>query len=117
MAFGPLSRRMFLRHAPAAAAAGALVTSAALTLPALAAVEAKGKPTQADLRRYYSFLWLEFSRLSKEMGVPMHDSMTAYENGDMDAVRDTLSTTPSDRALDILDLLKVSPAQVVGTPL
>lgn len=56
MAFSPLSRRSFLRHMPvAAAAAGTLASSAALAVPAIAAVAPTEEP------------WVKARRLGKEL--------------------------------------------------
>lgn len=82
--------------------------AATIPLPAAAALPQPPEttPTTHDLDRYYSFLWLEFIALSKEMGVEVHSNAVLHRSGGHDAYQQSFNDQPpSTRAKAVLALL------------
>lgn len=97
-----MDRRSFLAAAPAVALLP-IGTSAGPAPPLLAErLTPAAPPNQAELERYYAFLWAEFRRLSDEMGVLMFDAMIMHSAGGSAAVHAAAPLPPSKRARQVL---------------
>lgn len=103
-----ITRRILLKGLAATSVATPAIAS---TINPIRAV------THEDLTRYYAFLWSEFSNLSKEMCVDMHDSMTAHQNGDMVALKDHLTAPPSTRAHVVMRSIGADREALASTPM
>lgn len=72
----------------------------------LATSNDKTPPTRDELDRYYSFLWLEFIALSKEMDVEMHNHSVMYRSGGREAYQRAVALEPpSMRAKAVLRIV------------
>lgn len=83
------------RNALKAVAAGGL----AFALPAAAPAA-----TRREVEHYYAFLWAELAALSKELGVPFGDAVTAQRSGGVAAYDAAFAKMPpSRRALAVME--------------
>ena len=110
------SRREVLKGILAGAVASTPVTAAANATPSFADAATYKAPTYEELTRYYAFLWGEFSDLSTEMCVEMHDSYTAHRNGDIAALSGRLTAPPSTRANIVLQSIGADCETLVYVP-
>lgn len=75
------------------------MAAASLPVASVVAEAANEAPSREELEHYYAFLWCEFSALSKEMGVDMHDAYTMHKSGGWEAYQAVFGgTAPSTRA-------------------